>query len=51
MQDYVPGIERGKGQREAFLKEFPPGIVADVNGVDVDTAMKSTEAILQAILM
>ena len=49
MHDYVPGIERGRGEREAFLKEFPTGeIVADQNAVDVDSAMKATEAILQA---
>ncbi len=49
MQDYVPGIERGRGEREAFLKEFPTGeIVSDQHANSVETAMKATEAILQA---
>lgn len=49
MHDYRPGIQRGQGMREAFAKEFPTGkIVSDQNTVDVETAMKATEAILQA---
>lgn len=49
MHDYVPGIKRGEGMRDAFAKEFPTGeIVSDQNTVDVETAMKATEAILQA---
>ncbi|MDO9547293.1 MAG: sugar ABC transporter substrate-binding protein [Pelolinea sp.] len=49
MHDYRPGIQRGEGMREAFAKEFPTGeIVSDQNTVDVETAMKATEAILQA---
>jgi len=49
MHDYRPGIQRGQGMREAFAKEFPTGkIVSDQNSVDVETAMKATEAILQS---
>jgi len=49
MHDYRPGIQRGQGMRDAFAKEFPTGkIVSDQNSVDVETAMKATEAILQA---
>jgi len=49
MHDYRPGIQRGQGMRDAFTKEFPTGeIVSDQHSVDVETAMKATEAILQA---
>ena len=49
MHDYRPGVQRGQGMRDAFAKEFPTGkIVSDQNSVDVETAMKATEAILQA---
>jgi ABC-type sugar transport system substrate-binding protein len=49
MHDYRPGIQRGQGMQEAFAKEFPTGkIVSDQNSTDVETAMKATEAILQA---
>lgn len=49
MHDYRPGIQRGQGMRDAFAKEFPTGkIVSDQNSVDVETAMKATEAILQS---
>lgn len=49
MHDYRPGIQRGQGMRDAFAAEFPTGeIVSDQHSVDVETAMKATEAILQA---
>lgn len=49
MHDYRPGVQRGQGMRDAFAKEFPTGkIVSDQNTVDIETAMKATEAILQA---
>ena len=49
MHDYRPGIQRGQGMRDAFAKIFPTGkVVSDQNSVDVETAMKATEAILQA---
>ena len=49
MHDYKPGVERGKGMRDCFAKEFPTGkIVSDQNSVDIETAMKATETILQA---
>lgn len=49
MHDYRPGIQRGQGMRDAFAKEFPTGvIVSDQNSVDVESAMKATEAILAA---
>ncbi len=49
MHDYKPGIERGKGMQDAFTKEFPTGeVVNDQHSVDVESAMKATEAILQA---
>ena len=49
MHDYRPGVQRGEGMRECFAKEYPTGkIVSDQNTVDVETAMKATEAILQA---
>ena len=49
MQDYKPGIERGRGMREAFAKEFPTGeIVADVNSTSVEEAISATEVVLQA---
>jgi ABC-type sugar transport system substrate-binding protein len=49
MHDYRPGVQRGQGMRDAFAKEFPTGkIVSDQNSVDVETAMKATEAILSA---
>lgn len=47
MHDYKPGVERGKGMEEAFAKVFPTGkIVSDQHSIDVETAMKATEAIL-----
>jgi ribose transport system substrate-binding protein len=49
MHDYKPGVERGKGMRDCFAKEFPTGkIVSDQNSVDIETGMTATEAILQA---
>jgi ribose transport system substrate-binding protein len=49
MHDYRPGIQRGQGMRDAFAQAFPTGkVVSDQNSVDVQTAMSSTEAILQA---
>ncbi len=47
IHDYLPGIERGKGM-EAALKDILPKakVVNDQNSVDVETAMKATEAIL-----
>jgi ribose transport system substrate-binding protein len=49
MHDYKPGVERGRGMQEMLAKNFPTGkIVADVNTIDLETAMKATEAILQA---
>ncbi len=47
IHDYLPGIDRGRGMEDA-VKEFLPKakIVNDQNSVDVETAMKATEAIL-----
>ncbi len=47
IHDYLPGIERGRGMEDA-VKEFYPTakIVNDQNSIDVESAMKSTEAIL-----
>ncbi|MEA4854020.1 MAG: sugar ABC transporter substrate-binding protein [Christensenella sp.] len=47
IHDYLPGIDRGRGMEDA-LKEFYPTakVVNDQNSIDVESAMKSTEAIL-----
>ncbi len=47
IHDYLPGIDRGRGMEDA-VKEFYPTakIVNDQNSIDVESAMKSTEAIL-----
>ena len=47
MHDYLPGIERGKGMRQAFVDLFPTGVVVnDQHSIDVQSAMTATEAIL-----
>ncbi len=47
VHDYLPGIERGKGMEAALKELFPTAVIVnDQNSVDVESAMKSTEAIL-----
>ncbi|MEA5003143.1 MAG: sugar ABC transporter substrate-binding protein [Christensenella sp.] len=47
IHDYLPGIDRGRGMEDALKELFPTAkIVNDQNSVDVESAMKMTEAIL-----
>ena len=47
IHDYLPGIERGRGMEDAVKEYYPTAtIVNDQNSVDVESAMKMTEAIL-----
>jgi ribose transport system substrate-binding protein len=47
MHDYLPGIQRGEGMRQAVADVFPTGVIVnDQHSVDVESAMSSTEAIL-----
>jgi ribose transport system substrate-binding protein len=48
-QDYLPGIERAKGMKEAFLKEFPTGeVVVDQHSNSIELALEATAVVLQA---
>jgi len=49
MHDYEPGIDRGRGMKQALEDFFPTAeVVSDQHSVDLESAINATEAVLAA---